>query len=102
MLITDRPAADVDALRTRLSGEVYGPADSCYDAARRPWNLAVDQRPAAVAVPVTDSDVQAIVDFARVEGLTVTAQGTGHGAGALGPLDDTILISTKHMRGVRI
>ena len=65
MLITDRPTVDVVALRTRLYGEVHGPADAGYDEARRPWNLAVDQRPAAVAFPVTDSDVQAIVDFAR-------------------------------------
>jgi hypothetical protein len=102
MLITDRPAADVDALRARLDGEVYGPADAGYDSARRPWNLAVDQRPAAVAFPVTDADVQAIVAFARAEGLSVTAQATGHGASALGPLEHTILICTKHLRGVRI
>ena len=94
MLITDLPTVDVAALRTRLPGEVYGPADAGYDGARRPWNLAVDQRPAAVALPVTDSDVQAIVDFARTEGLHVAAQATGHGASALASLDRTILIST--------
>jgi len=101
MLITDRPAADVDALRTRLHGEVFGPTDAGYDAARRPWNLAVDQRPAAVAFPRTDADVQEIVDHAREAGLKVTPQATGHGARAT-PLEDTILICTKHMRGVRI
>ena len=93
MLITDRPAADVAALRTRLHGEVYGPSDAGYDEARRPWNLAVDQRPAAVAFPVTDGDVQAIVDFAREQGLRVTAQATGHGASANGPLEATILVA---------
>ena len=35
MLITDRPAADANALRDRLHGEVYGPDDAGYDAARR-------------------------------------------------------------------
>src|SRR3954469_22217012 len=102
MLITDRPDTDVAVLRSRLHGDVYGPADAGYDEARRPWNLAVDQRPAAVAFPRTDADVTAIVDFASGEGLRVTAQATGHGAHANGPLDATILISTKHMRGVRI
>ena len=51
MLITDRPSADVEALRSRLYGEVYGPDDDGWDEARRAWNLAVDQRPAAVAFP---------------------------------------------------
>src|SRR6478735_9298888 len=102
MLISDRPAADVHALRTRLHGAVYGPSDAGYDEARRPWNLAVDQRPAAVAFPVTDGDVQAIVAFAREHGLRVTPQATGHGASANGPLEATILVHTKHIRGVRI
>jgi FAD binding domain len=102
MLITDRPFADVDALRNRLYGEVYGPDDAGWDEARRAWNLAIDQRPAAVALPLTDADVVTVVDFAREEGLRVAAQATGHGAGAIASLEGTILISTKHMRGVRI
>jgi UDP-N-acetylenolpyruvoylglucosamine reductase len=102
MLITDLPSADVEALRARLYGEVYGPDDEGWDEARRAWNLAVDQRPAAVAIPLTDSDIVAIVNFAREEGLRVAAQGTGHGAGAMRSLEGTILLSTKRMRGVRI
>ncbi len=102
MLITDRPSADVEVLRGRLHGAVYGPDDAGWDEARRAWNLAIDQRPAAVAFPLTDSDVVAVVEFAREEGLRVAAQATGHGAGAIASLEDAILISTKHMRGVRI
>src|SRR4051794_6547313 len=102
MLITDRPSADVEALRSRLKGDVYGPRDAGYDAVRKPWNLAVDQRPAAVAAPGPDADVVAIVDFAREAGLFVTAQATGHGAGATGSLERTILVSTRRLRGVRI
>ena len=102
MLIFDRPAADVDALRSRLHGEVYGPGDPGWDDARRAWNLAVDQRPAAVALPVTDADVVAVVDYAREEGLRVAVQGTGHGASAGASLEGTILVNTKRMRGVRI
>src|SRR5262245_59801185 len=102
MLITDRPDTDVAALRSRLHGEVFGPTDAGYDAARRPWNLAVDQRPAAVAFPHTDADVEAIVEHAAEQGLGVTAQSTGHGAAANGPLERTLLINTSRMRGVRI
>ena len=102
MLITDLPSFDVEALRARHYGEVYGPLDVGWDEARRAWNLAVDQRPALVAVPITDSDVVAVVDFAREQGLRVAPQGTGHGASAITTLEHTILLSTKRMRGVRI
>lgn len=102
MLITDRSSADVEALRSRLHGEVHGPQDAGYDEVRKPWNRAVDQRPAMVAFPRTDADVAAIVAFARERGFDVAPQATGHGAGTTGPLDGTILLSTKHMRGVRI
>ena len=99
MLIVD---LDLHALRARLSGEVYGPDDEGWDAARRAWNLAVDQRPAAVALPRTDADVIEIIGFARENGLRVAPQTTGHGAAAIASLEGTILLSTKNMRGVRI
>jgi hypothetical protein len=102
MLITDLPSAAVDELRSRLYGEVYGPDDEGWDEARRAWNLAVDQRPAAVALPLTDSDVVEVVNFAREEGLRVAPQGTGHGASAMRSLEGTILLSASRMRGVRI
>jgi len=102
MLITDRSSADLEVLRSRLHGEVYGPEDAGYDEVRKPWNRAVDQRPAAVAFARTDADVVAIVGFARERGLDVAPQATGHGAGTTGPLERTLLVSTKHMRGVRI
>ena len=38
----------------------------------------------------------------REHGLRVAGQGTGHGAVALGPLDDAILIKTERMRGVEV
>ncbi len=103
MLITNRPDAEVAALRARLDGAVFGPADAGWDQARKAWNLAVDQRPAAVAFPVTDADVAATVAFAAERGLRVAPQGTGHGASALAPnLADAILLNTGRMRGVLI
>ena len=42
---------DLRPLRARLEGDVVGPGDADWDEARLAWNLAVDQRPAAVAVP---------------------------------------------------
>jgi FAD/FMN-containing dehydrogenase len=76
--------------------------DANYDEARTAWNLTVDQRPAAVAVPRDAQEVVAAVLYAQHEGLRVAAQGTGHNAAPLGDLSDTLLIKTHLMRGVEI
>src|SRR5690349_8105110 len=92
----------VNALRNRIRGAVVLDGDQDWDAARTAWNLAADQRPSLVAFPATAADVIEIIGFARAHGLTVAAQGTGHGAVALGPLASTVLIKTQRMRGVTI
>ncbi len=76
------------------------PDDDGWDAARAAWNLAVDQRPAAVAFPETVEDVVALVDHARQRGLRIAPQGTGHGAAAIASLDRTLLIKTSRLREV--
>ena len=85
-----------------LAGQLVLPDDHDYDQARQAWNLAVDQRPAAVIRPESAADVAAVVSYAADRGLRVAAQGTGHNAGPLGPLADTILLRTERMRGIRI
>ncbi|HEY7152209.1 MAG TPA: FAD-binding oxidoreductase [Solirubrobacterales bacterium] len=85
-----------------IAGRIATPDDSDWDEARQAWNLAADQRPSAVAFAQTADDVADVVRFAGQNGLRVTGQGTGHGAVALGPLDDTILIKTERMRGVEV
>ncbi len=81
---------------------ILTPGDAGWDAARQARNPAVDQRPAAVAVPQTARDVADAITFARRRGLRVTAQATGHGAAPLGPLTGTLLVKTHAMRCVRI
>ena len=78
------------------------PGDPGWDDARRAWNLAVDQHPAAVAEPRSVQDVADVVRFARQHGLRVAAQGTGHNAAPLGLLADTILVKTTAMRQVSV
>src|SRR6516165_404030 len=86
----------------RLAGTMVLPGDDRFDQARQAWNLAVDQRPAAVAFPESAADVAAAVGWAAERGLRVAAQGTGHNAGPLGSLADTMLMRTGQMRGIRI
>jgi hypothetical protein len=89
-------------LQGMIDGDVVAPGDDSWDEARLAWNLAADQRPAAIALPETAADVAEIVRFARGSGLRVAPQGTGHGAMAMGDLADTILLKTERMRGVTI
>ena len=71
---------DLAGLRRLVRGDVLGPADPGWDAARMPWNVAVDQRPAAIVRPAGADDVAAAVRFARDAGLRVAVQNSGHGA----------------------
>jgi len=102
MLMDGAMAVDVDALRSRIEGTVAAPGDHGYDEARMAWNLAVDQRPALVAIPHTAADVVAIVDFARERRLGVAPQGTGHNAAPLGSLEHAVLLKTSALREVEI
>jgi FAD/FMN-containing dehydrogenase len=95
-------ATGAASLRSLVAGTVVLPGEAGWDEARQAWNLAVDQRPAMVALPVSAADVQAIVDHARAAGLRVAMQGTGHNAAPLGDLSDTILVKTHRMRGVQM
>ena len=65
-MLSIRPLdSDVAALRAAVPGSVVLPGDETWDAAAQAWNLAVDQRPALVALPAHADDVAALVDFAR-------------------------------------
>jgi hypothetical protein len=88
--------------RTAAPDKLLTPDHVDFEHARRAWNLAVDQRPAAVMAAESPADVLAAVSAARQQGLRVAAQGTGHGAAALGELEDTILVKTDRMRAVDI
>lgn len=87
---------------TLTSPDLIAPGDPRYDLARQAWNLTVDQRPAAVALPRSADDVVAVVRAAADAGHQVAVQGTGHNAGPLGPLDDVVLLRTTGMTGVTV
>ncbi|TDD72001.1 FAD-binding oxidoreductase [Jiangella aurantiaca] len=94
--------ADASALRDSC-GAVHLPDDPGYDVARMPWNVAFDQRPAAVAYPADASEVASVIRSAAAAGLRVAPQGTGHNAGALADdLDDVVLLRTAAMTGVTV
>ena len=83
-------ASELLALRSELTGSLVLPDDADYEAARTPWNLSVDQRPAAIAEPADVADLQAILRTAAATGLGVTVQPNGHGAN--GDLSGVVLV----------
>ena len=88
----------VGALRRRLVGVALAAGDPGYDAERAAWNRRVDQHPALIVVPECVADVVEAVRFARVAGLAVAVQATGHGVAA--PADGSLLVATRRLTDV--
>jgi FAD/FMN-containing dehydrogenase len=76
------------------------PGEPGFEAARRPWNSAVEQAVAAVAEPAGDDDVVALVRHARAAGLGIATQAGGHGA--TGRTEGAILLRTRRLTGLAI
>lgn len=91
-------------LAEECAGFVHLPGTPEYDAGRFAWNVAVNQRPAAVAVPASVEQVSRVVSGARRRGLRVSVQATGHAASVLAQhrLTDVVLVRTGALRGVYV
>ncbi len=83
-------------------GTLVFPGDPDWDESRQAFNLLVDQQPVAVALPTNEQEVAEVVTWARERGLQVAPQATGHNAGPLGSLEDTIILNTSRLTGVEI
>ncbi|MGK5558808.1 FAD-binding oxidoreductase [Actinomadura kijaniata] len=88
------------ALRSAVRGTVHTAEDAGFDRARRPWNLAVEQPALAVVEAADAHDVAAVARLARLHGLSVAAQPSGHGA--TGNTDGTILLRTGRLDELRV
>ena len=80
------------ALATDLGERLVLPGDPRWDDVRMPWNLAIDQHPAAVVAPADLAELRAVLAAARADGLQLAVQPSGHGAS--GNLDGTVLVRT--------
>jgi FAD binding domain/Berberine and berberine like len=102
MATADQLATALNDLRSRVGDRILGADDPGWDEARRPWNLSVDQHPAAVARPASAEDVVAVVDTAREHGLRVAPQGTGHSAAPRGSLERSVLLDMSRLNSAEI
>ncbi|MFD0581294.1 FAD-binding oxidoreductase [Dactylosporangium darangshiense] len=89
-----------DHLRDAVRGAVLLPGDPGFDAARRPWNRAVEQPVAAVVEAADAEDVAALVRHAAAAGLGIATQPNGHGA--TGRTGGTILLRTGRLDALEL
>src|SRR3954468_8655254 len=102
MAVIQHSSTDLRTLRALSSGDVVSPADRGYAEARAAWNLAADQRPAAVVFPENSTDVAFAVAYAREAGLRVSVRAPGQTPRPLGQRADSVLTRTSRMRQVDI
>ena len=94
--------ADLDDLRTALTGRVVGPGDADYETARSVWNGEIDRRPAVVARCAGPADVAAAIRFARDAELDLTVRGGGHNFGGAAVSDGAVMIHLGDMNAVTV
>lgn len=88
-------ASDITALRDRVSGPVYEPADEGFRT-----ELVAAAQPVAVVGARDRGDVQVAVQFAAEHGLAVAVQSTGNGGRP--DTDGALVINTRRMRQLAI
>jgi FAD/FMN-containing dehydrogenase len=89
-------------LRDSLAGEVIGPADAGYEAARRCFNALVDRRPAVIARCAGAGDVATAFEFARAHELEVAVRGGGHNPAGHCVADGALVIDLSSMCTVEV
>ena len=89
-------------LQSRIHGQVLTEGDQAWDASRQTFNLTHDQRPAALVRVASADDVAETVRYAAQRGLRIAPQGTGHNAGPIDGLEDSLLLRTDALQEVRI
>jgi FAD/FMN-containing dehydrogenase len=89
-------------LQSRIHGQVLTEGDEAWDASRQTFNLTHDQRPAALIRVASADDVAETVRYAAQRGLRIAPQSTGHNAGPIEGLEDSLLVRTDALQEVRI
>jgi len=97
------PAIDrMDALRSRLKGQLLTLGSAAYDEARRTIYIHVDRYPLAIVRAADAGDVAAAVDYARNHGLPLAVRSGGHSLAQLSVVDGALVVDLSTMKRVNI
>jgi FAD/FMN-containing dehydrogenase len=102
MSLTTATDAARHELSGAFSGDLIGPDDASYDAARAVYNAMIDRRPGLIARCASAADVAATVDFARRHELLLAVRGGGHTGGGQGTCDDGVVCDLSLMNSVEV
>lgn len=83
-------------------GQIIGPHDSGYDAARDVRAGDVDRRPAVVLRPADAGQVARGVALARESGLDLAVRGGGHSAAGFGVCEGGVVLDLSRLRTLEI
>ncbi len=95
-------AIDPAPLSGRLTGELVGPDDVGYEAAREVFNNRCTGRPALIALCAGVDDVRAALAWARETGTATTVRGGGHSIAGWSSIDSGLVIDLTRMRDVDV
>ena len=91
MSTTPTPATTARTELAGFGGDLIGPSDAGYDAARALYNAMIDRRPALIARCAGVDDVVATIRFAREHDLPLAIRGGGHNGAGLASVDDGVV-----------
>ena len=92
----------VERLRRGFVGQVIGPGDPDYDAARKIRAANFDKFPALVARPADEIDVIRAVKFAREHRLAVAVRSGGHSFAGYSTVEGGLVIDLSGMKAITI
>ncbi|HYH93886.1 MAG TPA: FAD-binding oxidoreductase [Candidatus Saccharimonadales bacterium] len=93
---------DLDHLRAEVDGQVIGPDDADYDAARSVFYGGHDARPAAIIRVAGDDDVARVVAIARDTGLELAVRSGGHSGAGHGTTDGGLILDLSAMQAIEL
>jgi len=96
------PAEALRDLASEVRGQLLGPRDLGYDAARAVFNSMIDRRPLAVLRCAAASDVVRGIAFARRHGLALSVRGGGHNVAGSAVVDGALMLDLSGMKGVQV
>lgn len=95
-------ATTIDALRSRMRGDLLDAQHPDYDPARVVWNGMINRRPFLIARCRNAADVAASVNFARDHRLALAIRSGGHNFAGYAACDGGLMLDMSLMNGVRL
>lgn len=92
----------LDALRTRLAGQLITATSPDFDHARKVLQVVVDRRPLAIVRAANAQDVAEAVHYARDHALPLAVRSGGHSIAHHSMIDDGIVVDLSHMKHIDI